>query len=316
MSIVSPLHLIRPREPKPAWLKVKAPGSENYVRLKQLMRGLQLHTVCEEARCPNIGECWHHGTATFMILGDVCTRACGYCAVAHGKPATLDLEEPARVGHAVGVLALNYLVITSVDRDDLPDGGAEIFAATIRETRRQRPECRIEVLIPDFQGDEAALRTVLDAGPDVLNHNTETVPRLYRKARSGGRYPRTLELLQRSKAYAPRIPTKTGIMMGLGETKDEVISVLHDLRGVGVDILTIGQYLRPTDGHLEMVRYYHPDEFAEMREEGLALGFKHVESGPLVRSSYHARDQVPEEAKRNRSARQAAIAANGLAGGA
>lgn len=292
MSTVSPLHLIRPREPKPAWLKVKAPGSENYVRLKQLMRGLELHTVCEEARCPNIGECWHHGTATFMILGDVCTRACGYCAVAHGRPPTLDLDEPARVGNAVDVLALQYVVITSVDRDDLPDGGASIFAATIRETRQRRPDCRIEVLIPDFQGDAAALQTVLDAGPDVLNHNTETVPRLYRKARSGGRYPRTLELLQRSKAYAPHIPTKTGIMVGLGETHEEIVAVLGDLRGVGVDILTIGQYLRPTESHLEMVRYYHPDEFAELKRIGLALGFGHVESGPLVRSSYHAHEQA------------------------
>lgn len=292
MSTVSPLHLIRPREPKPAWLKVKAPGSENYVRLKQLMRGLELHTVCEEARCPNIGECWHHGTATFMILGDVCTRACGYCAVAHGRPPTLDLDEPARVGNAVDVLALKYVVITSVDRDDLPDGGASIFAATIRETRQRRPDCRIEVLIPDFQGDAAALQTVLDAGPDVLNHNTETVPRLYRKARSGGRYPRTLELLQRSKAYAPHIPTKTGIMVGLGETHEEIVAVLGDLRGVGVDILTIGQYLRPTESHLEMVRYYHPDEFAELKRIGLALGFGHVESGPLVRSSYHAHEQA------------------------
>ncbi len=292
MSTVSPLHLIRPREPKPSWLKVKAPGSDNYLRLKQLMRGLQLHTVCEEARCPNIGECWHHGTATFMILGDVCTRACGYCAVAHGRPATLDLDEPARVGNAVDVLGLQYVVITSVDRDDLPDGGASIFAATIRETRQRRPDCRIEVLIPDFQGDEAALQVVLDAGPDVLNHNTETVPRLYRKARSGGRYPRTLELLRRSKAYAPHIPTKTGIMMGLGETKDEVVEVLRDLRGVGVDILTMGQYLRPTDSHLEMVRYYHPDEFAELKQIALALGFGHVESGPLVRSSYHAHEQA------------------------
>ena len=292
MSTVSPLHLIRPREPKPSWLKVKAPGSDNYLRLKQLMRGLQLHTVCEEARCPNIGECWHHGTATFMILGDVCTRACGYCAVAHGRPATLDLDEPARVGNAVDVLGLQYVVITSVDRDDLPDGGASIFAATIRETRQRRPDCRIEVLIPDFQGDEAALQVVLDAGPDVLNHNTETVPRLYRKARSGGRYPLTLELLRRSKAYAPHIPTKTGIMMGLGETKDEVVEVLRDLRGVGVDILTMGQYLRPTDSHLEMVRYYHPDEFAELKQIALALGFGHVESGPLVRSSYHAHEQA------------------------
>jgi lipoic acid synthetase len=292
MSTVSPLHLIRPREPKPAWLKVKAPGSENYLNLKQLMRGLDLHTVCEEARCPNIGECWHHGTATFMILGDVCTRACGYCAVAHGRPPTLDLDEPARVGNAVEVLGLQYVVITSVDRDDLPDGGASIFAATIRETRQRRPDCRIEVLIPDFQGDEAALYTVLDAGPDVLNHNTETVPRLYRKARSGGRYPRTLELLQRSKAHAPHIPTKTGIMVGLGETHDEIVAVLGDLRGVGVDILTMGQYLRPSESHLEMVRYYHPDEFAELKRIALALGFGHVESGPLVRSSYHAHEQA------------------------
>lgn len=292
MSTVSPLHLIRPREPKPAWLKVKAPGSENYLNLKQLMRGLDLHTVCEEARCPNIGECWHHGTATFMILGDVCTRACGYCAVAHGRPPTLDLDEPARVGNAVEVLGLQYVVITSVDRDDLPDGGASIFAATIRETRQRRPDCRIEVLIPDFQGDEAALYMVLDAGPDVLNHNTETVPRLYRKARSGGRYPRTLELLQRSKAHAPHIPTKTGIMVGLGETHDEIVAVLGDLRGVGVDILTIGQYLRPSESHLEMVRYYHPDEFAELKRIALALGFGHVESGPLVRSSYHAHEQA------------------------
>ncbi len=292
MSTVSPLHVIRPRQPKPEWLKVKAPGSENYLRLKQLMRGLQLHTVCEEARCPNIGECWHYGTATFMILGDVCTRNCGYCAVAHGKPPTLDLEEPARVGNAVDVLGLNYVVITSVDRDDLPDGGASIFAATIRETRQRRPSCRIEVLIPDFQGDEAALRTVLDARPDVLNHNTETVPRLYRKARSGGRYPRTLELLQRSKAYAPDIPTKTGMMLGLGETHDEVVAVLEDLRRVDVDILTLGQYLRPSEKHLEMVRYYHPDEFAELKRIALDLGFGHVESGPLVRSSYHAHEQA------------------------
>ncbi len=292
MSTVSPLHVIRPRQPKPEWLKVKAPGSENYLRLKQLMRGLQLHTVCEEARCPNIGECWHHGTATFMILGDVCTRNCGYCAVAHGKPPTLDLEEPARVGNAVEVLGLSYVVITSVDRDDLPDGGAWIFAATIRETRRRRPSCRIEVLIPDFQGDEAALRTVLDARPDVLNHNTETVPRLYRKARSGGRYPRTLELLRRSKAYAPDIPTKTGLMLGLGETHDEIVEVLRDLRRVDVDILTLGQYLRPSEQHLEMVRYYHPDEFDELKRIALDLGFGHVESGPLVRSSYHAHEQA------------------------
>jgi lipoyl synthase len=292
MSTVSPLHLIRTRQPKPEWLKVKAPGSPNYLRLKELMRGLSLHTVCEEARCPNIGECWHHGTATFMILGDVCTRACGYCAVAHGKPATLDLDEPARVGDAVGVLALSYVVITSVDRDDLPDGGASIFAETIRQTRARRPDCRIEVLIPDFQGQAEPLHAVLDAGPDVLNHNTETVPRLYRKARSGGRYRRTLELLARAKAYAPHIPTKTGVMVGLGEEIEELVAVFKDLRGVGVDILTIGQYLRPTDSHLAMVRYYHPDEFSELKRIALELGFGHVESGPLVRSSYHAHEQA------------------------
>src|SRR4249920_2952848 len=219
------------KPPKPDWLKVRAPGSPNYTRLKGLMRELQLHTVCEEAQCPNIGECWNHGTATFMILGDVCTRACAYCAVAHGRPGAVDGAEPARVADAIKALDLSYVVITSVDRDDLPDGGASIFAGTIRETRARLPECRIEVLIPDFQGQEAALRTVLDAGPDVLNHNTETVPRLYRMARSGGKYPRTLELLARARAYAPHIPTKTGLMLGLGETHDEVVETLRDLRG-------------------------------------------------------------------------------------
>jgi lipoyl synthase len=294
MSRVIPVAAVRatPREPKPDWLKVRAPGSENYVRLKQLMRGMKLNTVCEEAHCPNIGECWHHGTATFMILGEVCTRACGYCAVAHGKPPAYDLQEPERVAHAVATLELKYVVITSVDRDDLADGGAFIFAESIRQIRARRTGVRIEVLIPDFQGKAEPLQAVLDAGPDVLNHNTETVPRLYRMARSGGRYPRTLELLERARAYAPHIPTKSGIMVGLGEQWDEVLQVLRDLRGVGVEILTIGQYLRPTESHLPMARYYTPAEFAELRRIALDLGFGHVESGPLVRSSYHAHEQA------------------------
>ncbi|HWF86472.1 MAG TPA: lipoyl synthase [Vicinamibacterales bacterium] len=280
----------QPRAPKPEWLKVRAPGSPSYLRLKSLMRDLQLNTVCEEARCPNIGECWAHGTATFMILGDVCTRACSYCAVSHGRPAALDLAEPERVAHAIHALDLNYVVITSVDRDDVKDGGASIFAETIRQTRARLPECRIEVLIPDFQGNEAALHTVLDARPDVLNHNTETVPRLYRMARSGGRYSRTLELLDRARRYAPDVPTKTGLMVGLGEEREELIATFTDLRGVGCEILTIGQYLRPTQEHAEMVRYYHPDEFADLKRIALDLGFVHVESGPLVRSSYHAHE--------------------------
>ena len=254
------------------------------------MRELNLHTVCEEARCPNIGECWDHGTATFMILGDVCTRACSYCAVAHGRPAEVDLAEPQRVARAIQTLDLNYVVITSVDRDDLTDGGASIFAGTIRETRARLPQCRIEVLIPDFQGSEGALRAVLDARPDILNHNTETVPRLYRMARSGGRYARTLELLDRSRRYAPHIPTKTGVMVGLGEEHDELVATLTDLRAVGCGILTIGQYLRPTEAHAPMIRYYHPDEFRELKQIALDLGFVHVESGPLVRSSYHAHE--------------------------
>src|ERR1700730_17803995 len=230
MATIVPMTLVEPRPPKPEWLKVRAPGSPSYLRLKQLMRDLKLHTVCEEARCPNIGECWHHGTATFMILGDVCTRACSYCAVAHGRPATVDAAEPKRVAKAIQALGLNYVVITSVDRDDLADGGASIFAETIRETRARLPECRIEVLIPDFQGNGDALHAVLDARPDILNHNTETVPRLYRMARSGGRYARTLELLERSRRHAPRIPTKTGLMVGLGEDKDELVQTFKDLR--------------------------------------------------------------------------------------
>jgi len=290
MSRVIPLSVIRPREPKPPWLTVRAPGSPNYLRLKTLMRDLGLHTVCEEARCPNIGECWHHGTATFMILGDVCTRACTYCAVAHGRPSAVDPDEPERVANAVDTLGLSYVVITSVDRDDLADGGASIFAETIRRTRSRLPGCRIEVLIPDFQGNDEALRAVLDAGPDVLNHNTETVPRLYRMVRSGGRYARTLELLARSHRHAPNIPTKTGLMVGLGEERDELVATFKDLCDAGCRILTIGQYLRPTEGHAPMVRYYHPEEFADLKRIALDLGFVHVESGPLVRSSYHAHE--------------------------
>ena len=290
--IEAPLHFVKPREPKPEWLKVRAPGSENYLRLRGIMRDLKLNTVCEDARCPNIGECWHHGTATFMILGDVCTRACTYCAVAHGWPAILDIDEPRRVGEAVEKMALKYAVITSVDRDDQPDGGAGIFAETIREIKTRLPECRVEVLIPDFKGEAGPLETVLNAKPDVLNHNTETVPRLYRAVRSGGKYPRTLELLDRSRKYAPDIPTKTGMMMGLGEENDEVVQVFKDLREVGVSILTLGQYLRPSNDHAVMTRYYTPDEFRELKQIALGFGFAHVEAGPLVRSSYHAHEQA------------------------
>jgi lipoic acid synthetase len=290
MDRVLPLTLVTPRAPKPDWLKVRAPGSPSYLRLKSIMRDLGLHTVCEEAHCPNIGECWEHSTATFMILGDVCTRACSYCAVAHGRPAPMDPDEPARVARAIETLGLSYVVITSVDRDDVPDGGAGIFADTVRETRARLPHCRIEVLIPDFKGNLAPLQTVLDARPDILNHNVETVPRLYRMARSGGRYERTLELLARSRSYAPDIPTKTGLMVGLGEEHDELLATFRDLRGVGCEILTIGQYLRPTSEHAPLVRYYHPDEFRALKAAAIDLGFVHVESGPLVRSSYHAHE--------------------------
>ena len=281
-----------PRVPKPEWLKVRAPGSENYHRLKGLMRGLGLHTVCEEANCPNIGECWHHGTATFMILGSTCTRSCGYCNVTHGTPHPPDEQEPVKVASAIHALELSYVVVTSVDRDDLPDFGASQFASTIRETRARIPACRLEVLIPDFQGDEASLRIVLDARPDVLNHNIETVPRLYRIARPGGRYPRALEVLRRSREIAPAIATKSGLMVGLGEEWDEVIQTLQDLREAGVNIVTIGQYLRPSAANLPMARYYTPAEFAELKRIGLEMGFGHVESGPLVRSSYHAHEQT------------------------
>jgi lipoic acid synthetase len=279
-------------ERKPSWLKVRAPGGPNYLRLKGMLRDLGLHTVCEEAHCPNVGECWEHGTATFMILGDVCTRNCPYCAVAHGRPPVYDLDEPARVADAVVQLDLRHAVITSVDRDDLPDFGASIFAETVRRIHDSLPGCSVEVLVPDFQGDESAIRTVLDARPDVYNHNTETVPRLYKRARPGGRYPRVLELFRFAKLTAPDIPTKSGIILGMGETVEEVTDVMRDLRDVGVDILTLGQYLRPSADHIPLDRYYTPDEFRHLYEVGMTMGFRHVESGPLVRSSYHAWEQV------------------------
>jgi lipoyl synthase len=277
---------------KPAWLKVVAPGGRNYVALKQLMRQHGLHTVCEEAHCPNIGECWEHRAATFMILGDVCTRNCAYCAVAHGTPAPLDLEEPSRLAAAVEQMGLQHVVITSVDRDDLPGGGAEVFAAVIAEIRARTPGTSVEVLIPDFKGNADALGIVVGARPDILNHNLETIERLYRLARPGGRYARALELLQRAKALDPAMLTKSGIMCGLGEEWDELLVAMRDLRVQGVDILTLGQYLRPSSAHLPIARYYTPAEFAELRRLGFAMGFRHVEAGPLVRSSYHAWEQV------------------------
>ena len=281
-----------PAAPKPAWLKVRAPGGPNYLRLKGLMREWNLHSVCEEAHCPNIGECWEDSTATFMILGDVCTRNCGYCAVAHGKPVWEDREEPDRVGRLVGELGLEHVVITSVNRDDLADGGAGAFAATVRALRRFAPGCRVELLIPDFQGKSEALQVVIDAAPDILNHNTETVPRLYKLARHGGRYERTLELFRRARQAAPRLLTKSGIILGLGEAREELLETMRDLRRADVNILTLGQYLRPSAQHLPVARYYTPDEFAELGEAGRAMGFAHVESGPLVRSSYHAKRQL------------------------
>ncbi|HSC33443.1 MAG TPA: lipoyl synthase [Gemmatimonadaceae bacterium] len=277
---------------KPPWLKVRAPGGENYQRLGALMRELGLHTVCEEAHCPNVGECWEHGTATFMILGDVCTRNCAYCAVSHGRPPVYDIEEPSRVAAAVEQMRLRHVVITSVDRDDLPDFGAAIFAETIRQIKQRLPDCSVEVLVPDFQGDEDAIRTVLDAEPDIYNHNTETVPRLYKRCRPGGRYERVLRIFRFVKTIAPHIPTKTGIILGMGETIPEVEHTMRELRTVDVDILTLGQYLRPSAQHIPLDRYYTPEEFRALRETGLAMGYRHVESGPLVRSSYHAWEQV------------------------
>lgn len=279
-------------ERKPSWLKVKAPGGANYLRLKQMMQELDLHTVCQEARCPNIGECWEHGTATFMILGDVCTRNCAYCAVSHGRPPKYDLDEPSRVAQAIAELNLRHAVITSVDRDDLPDFGAFIFAETIRQIHQRLPDCSIEVLVPDFQGNADSIRTVLDARPHIYNHNTETVPRLYKKARPGGRYERLLEIFRIAKRHAPDIPTKTGMILGLGETNEEVVEVMKELRSVDVDILTLGQYLRPSNDHIALDRYVTPEEFRALYTVGMQLGFKHVESGPLVRSSYHAWEQV------------------------
>jgi lipoic acid synthetase len=277
---------------KPAWLRVPAPGGPNYVALKEMMRELGLHTVCEEAHCPNVGECWEHRAATFMILGDVCTRNCSYCAVAHGTPQPPDPGEPARLAVAVQRMGLKHVVITSVDRDDLAHGGAESFAACIAGVRERVPETSVEVLIPDFKGDAVALRIVVTAGPDILNHNLETIERLYRLARPGGRYTRALELLHRAKQLDPGLLTKSGIMCGLGEEWDELVAAMRDVRAQGVDILTLGQYLRPSSRHLPIARYYTPDEFAELRRIGLAMGYRHVEAGPLVRSSYHAWEQV------------------------
>ena len=278
--------------PKPDWLKARAPMGENYHDLKTLARELDLHTVCESAHCPNIGECWNHRTATFMLLGNLCTRRCGFCAVPKGRPEPIDFEEPIRVAQAVEKLGLKFAVVTSVNRDDDNVGGARVFAETIREIRRRLPDCRVEVLIPDFQGWEEPLQIVMDAAPNILNHNTETVPRLYRVARSGARYERTLRLLERAKEMKPAIPTKTGVMVGLGETTEELLAVFRDLAARKVDILTIGQYLRPSKDHLPVARLYTPDEFHMLKVESLKMGFKHVESGPLVRSSYHAHEQA------------------------
>jgi len=278
--------------PRPEWLRVKFFNGPNYQDLKRIMRTLGLNTVCESARCPNMGECWEHRTATFMILGNICTRACGFCAVPSGKPAgPPDELEPDRVAEAVERMGLRYAVVTSVNRDDQPDGGAAIFARTITEIRQRVPACKVEVLIPDFHGDWNALETVIAARPDVLNHNTETVPRLYHEVRKGAVYGRSLELLRRAKSLAPEMPTKTGLMLGLGEKREEVLGAMQDLAAQGTDILTLGQYLQPTREHLPIVRYVHPDEFAEYKKLGEQMGFAHVESGPLVRSSYHAFEQ-------------------------
>lgn len=279
---------------KPEWLKARAPVGENYHSLKQLARELKLHTVCESAQCPNIGECWHHKTATFMLLGNLCTRRCGFCAVPKGRPEPIDFDEPRRVAEAVAQLGLEFAVITSVNRDDDLAGGARVFAMVIEEIRRQAPGCGVEVLIPDFQGDREAIKIVADARPEILNHNTETVPRLYRTVRSGARYERTLELLRYAKELNPAGLTKSGVMVGIGEETPELLDVFRDLARVHCDILTIGQYLRPSRDHLPMTRLYTPREFADLKTEALKMGFRHVESGPLVRSSYHAHEQAAQ----------------------
>ena len=283
-----------PAPRKPAWLRAKMPGGEGYSKLKQLVTQNKLHTVCESAKCPNMGECWAAGTATLMILGDVCTRSCGFCHIATGRPPTLDLDEPRRVGDAVAKMNLKHAVITSVNRDELPDGGAGVWAETLREIRKHSPGTSLEVLIPDFCGNWDALQTVLDAKPEILNHNIETVPRLYKRVRPQAKYPRSLELLERSKQSG--FLTKTGMMLGLGETEQEIEQVLHDLVAIRCDILTLGQYLQPTHEHLPVERWVHPDEFAAWKVRGEALGIGHVESGPMVRSSYHAEKQVQAHA--------------------
>jgi lipoic acid synthetase len=279
---------ITPKLERPRWLRAPAPAGENYRDLKGLIGRLRLNTVCESAACPNVGECWNHRTATFMMLGNVCTRRCGFCAVQKGAPLPVDYDEPNRVSEAVAAMGLKFAVITSVNRDDRKDGGAEIFAMVIRAIRERVPGCGVEVLVPDFQGSHAAIETVMEAAPDVLNHNTETVPRLYRQVRLGARYERSLDILEHAKRVAPAIPTKSGLMLGLGETSGEVLEVMRDLRAHRVDILTLGQYLQPSPKHLPVMRYVPPGEFDEFRRAGLEMGFGHVESGPLVRSSYHA----------------------------
>jgi lipoic acid synthetase len=287
-----PAHGRASRLERPEWLKVRLNTTGEYEEVRAMMRRLSLVTVCEEARCPNIGECWEERTATFMILGDVCTRRCGFCAVAHGRPEWEDWGEPDRVGRTVAEMGLEHVVVTSVNRDDLADGGSEIFARTITAIRREAPGCRVEVLIPDFQGSAAALETVLRARPDVLNHNIETVPRLYGPVRPGSRYTRSLELFRRASGHATEPVTKSGMMLGLGEAADEVRATMADLRAAGVQLLTLGQYLRPSPAHLPVVRYVPPAEFEAFAADGQALGFRHVEAGPLVRSSYHAKRQV------------------------
>jgi lipoic acid synthetase len=285
---------ISPTLERPRWLRAPAPAGENYRELKGLIERLRLHTVCESAACPNVGECWNQRTATFMMLGNVCTRRCGFCAVGKGAPLPIDYDEPRRVAEAVAAMGLRFAVITSVNRDDREDGGAELFAMVIREIRAHVPGCGVEVLVPDFQGSHAAVESVMEAAPDVLNHNTETVPRLYRQVRLGARYERSLDVLAHAKRVRPATPTKSGLMLGLGETEAEVLAVMRDLRAHHVDILTLGQYLRPSPKHLPIVRYVTPAEFDALRRVGEAMGFTHVESGPLVRSSYHARDAVGE----------------------